>query len=36
VVTATVTVNFQTLFPVLIPVLAGPMPLTSTAQMRFE
>jgi Flp pilus assembly protein TadG len=36
VVTATVTVNFRTLFPVLLPVLGEPLPLTSTARMRFE
>ncbi len=36
VVTATVTVNFQTLFPAVLPALAGPMPLTSTARMRCE
>ena len=36
VVTATVTVNFQTLFPALLPMLSGPFPLTSTAVMRYE
>ncbi len=35
-VTATVTVNFQTLFPLMLPVLSGPIPLTETAVMRFE
>jgi len=35
-VTATVTVNFQTLFPVFLPILSGPVPLTETAVMRFE
>lgn len=35
-VTATVTVNFSTLFPKLLPVLAGPLPLTSTAVLRYE
>ena len=35
-VTATVTVNFQTLFPVFLPVLSGPVPLTETAVMRLE
>ncbi len=35
-VSATVTVNFQTLFPVLLPMLSGPVPLTSTAVLRYE
>ncbi len=35
-VTATVTVNFSTLFPVFLPGLTGPIPLTNTAVMRFE
>lgn len=35
-VTASVTVNFQTIFPLLLPMLSGPMPLTNTAVMRFE
>jgi Flp pilus assembly protein TadG len=35
-VTATVTVNFQTLFPVLLPMIPSPLPLTETAVMRFE
>jgi len=35
-VTAAVTVNFQTIFPVMLPMLSGPMPVTSTAIMRFE
>ena len=35
-VTATVTVNFQTLFPGFLPILSGPIPLTETAVMRFE
>jgi len=35
-VTATVTVNFQTLFPLFLPVLSGPIPLTETAVMRLE
>lgn len=35
-VTATVTVNFQTLFPLFLPFLAGPIPLTESAVMRFE
>ena len=35
-VTATVTVNFQTLFPLLLPMMAGPWPLTNTATMRYE
>jgi hypothetical protein len=35
-VTATVTVNFQTLFPVLLPMLPNPLPLTETAVMRYE
>lgn len=35
-VTATVTVNFQTLFPLFLPILSGPVPLTETAVMRFE
>ena len=35
-VTATVTVNFQTLFPLFLPILSGPIPLTETAVMRLE
>lgn len=35
-VTAIVTVNFQTLFPAMLPMLSGPMPLTTTTIMRFE
>ena len=35
-VTATVTVNFQTIFPLLLPMLSGPMPLTDSAVTRFE
>lgn len=35
-VTATVTVNFQTLFPVLLPMVPNPLPLTETAVMRYE
>jgi len=35
-VSATVTVNFQTLFPVLLPMLPNPLPLTETAVMRYE
>lgn len=35
-VTATVTVNFQTLFPALLPMLAGPLPLQANAVMRYE
>jgi hypothetical protein len=31
-----VTVNFQTLFPAMLPMLSGPIPLTNTAIMRFE
>jgi hypothetical protein len=31
-----VTVNFQTLFPIFLPILSGPVPLTETAVMRFE
>jgi Flp pilus assembly protein TadG len=36
VVTATVSVNYQTLFPALLPMLAGPFSLTSSAVMRYE
>lgn len=35
-VTSTVTVNFQTLFPVMLPGLAGPLALTGQAVMRYE
>lgn len=35
-VTATVTVNFATLFPAFLPGLTGPFPLTNTTVMRFE
>ena len=35
-VTATVTVNFQTLFPLFLPFMSGPIPLTENAVMRFE
>lgn len=35
-VTATVTVNFQTLFPLMLPMLPNPLPLTETAVMRYE
>ena len=35
-VTATVTVNFRTLFPLLLPMMAGPWPLSNTATMRYE
>jgi Flp pilus assembly protein TadG len=35
-VTATVTVNFSTLFQVVLPMLTGPIPLTNQAVMRFE
>ncbi len=34
--TATVTVNFSTLFPVFVPGLAGPIALTNTAVIRYE
>ncbi len=35
-VTATVTVNFQTLFPLLLPMVPNPLPLTESAVMRYE
>jgi len=35
-VTANVTVNFATLFPIMLPGLQGPFPLRSQAVMRFE
>jgi Flp pilus assembly protein TadG len=35
-VTATVTVNFSTLFPVIVPGLTGPIPLTNQAVAHFE
>ena len=35
-VTATVTMNFDTVVPLMLPILAGPVPITETAVMRFE
>jgi Flp pilus assembly protein TadG len=35
-VTATVTVNFQTIVPLLLPMLSGPFPIGNTAVMRVE
>ncbi len=35
-VTATVTVNFQTVVPLLLPMLSGPLPIGNTAVMRVE
>ena len=35
-VQAVVTVNFTTVVPLMIPVLAGPIPITDTAIVRFE
>ena len=35
-VIATVTVNFATVVPLMLPMLAGPVAITDTAVMRFE
>ncbi|HLC42568.1 MAG TPA: TadE family protein [Methylomirabilota bacterium] len=35
-VTVSVTVSYTTIFPLLLPMLAGPFPITQTASMRRE
>ena len=35
-ITAAVTVNFATVVPLMLPILAGPFPISDTAVMRYE